>query len=130
MRHQYYLPIKDFYCDLLATVRYIVIMISHQSISYMSDKIVHISPSQVRHRKYLFLGTILVSKSLQTLLSSEEIQYIVDDVRKRAQEQGGLFFLQHYQHQDITYPIFVIDLSTSLDGSVEQGIKICSIGEY
>jgi len=50
--------------------------------------------------KYFFSGSFFVTQGVLGLLSQEEIQLIYVDVKKFVNQEGGIDYLQVYEHHD------------------------------
>lgn len=74
---------------------------------------------QERVGSYMFAGQLYLSNGAQKLLTQEEINWIVSDVKAFVSLESGIDYLVVYEHQETTQKLFFIDqLNTEM---IESG---------
>lgn len=58
---------------------------------------------------YMFNGRIFVTSGIQSLLSNDEIQWIMNDVKLQVTDHNGIDYLVVYEHEDTGQKLFFID---------------------
>ena len=64
---------------------------------------------QENEDSYMFSGQLLITSGARSLLSDEEVNYIITDVKEFVKQENGIDYLQVYQHSKTKQKLFFID---------------------